>query len=215
MSEDFLIFDTKKNSKNREKIRKIIFGLKNNEVVFRLHQKMTKKSIKKIEKLFLDQNGLKQIMNQLLDYTKKLTKNRQNFWLRIDKKSSEKIEKLFLGQNFLKRIMSQLLDNTKKNKKSRKKNQKLIFGSELPEDFWIFDTKKWQKIEKKKSRKIDKNKGTKGEIRFLSYNNSPMQCHFHCFSRWLTVYFDLCFPTRTYFLNEIYCTYYRCTVYWW
>ena len=65
---------------------------------------MTKKSIKKIEKLFLDQNGLKQIMNQLLDYTKKLTKNRQNFWLRIDKKS-------------------------------RKKNQKLIFGSELPEDF--------------------------------------------------------------------------------
>ena len=38
---------------------------------------MTKKSIKKIEKLFLDQNGLKQIMNQLLDYTKKLTKNRQ------------------------------------------------------------------------------------------------------------------------------------------
>ena len=83
----------------------------------------------------MDQNGLKQIMNQLLDYTKKLTKNRQNFWLRIDKKSSEKIEKLFLGQNFLKRIMSQLLDNTKKNKKSRKKNQKLIFGSELPEDF--------------------------------------------------------------------------------
>ena len=27
----------------------------------------------------------------------------------------------------------------------------------------------------------------------------------HCFSRWLTVYFDSCFPTRTYFLklNEI------------
>ena len=86
-------------------------------------------------------------MNQLLDYTKKLTKNRQNFWLRIDKKSSEKIEKLFLGQNFLKRIMSQrklfsaqnclnqLLDNTKKKQKIEKKNQKLIFGSELPEDF--------------------------------------------------------------------------------
>ena len=53
---------------------------------------MTKKSIKKIEKLFLDQNGLKQIMNQLLDYTKKLTKNRQNFWLRIDKKSRKKIK---------------------------------------------------------------------------------------------------------------------------
>ena len=94
---------------------------------------MTKKSIKIIEKLFLDQ---KQIMNQLLDYTKKLTKNRQNFWLRIDKKSSEKIEKLFLGQNFLKRIMSQLLDNTKKMTTNReKKSKKLIFGSELSEDF--------------------------------------------------------------------------------
>ena len=91
---------------------------------------MTKKSIKKIEKLFLDQNGLKQIMNQLLDYTKKLTKNRQNFWLRIDKKSSEKIEKLFLGHNFLKRIMSQLLDNTKKMTTNREKKIKKI-------NFWV------------------------------------------------------------------------------
>ena len=51
---------------------------------------MTKNREKKIEKLFLAQNGLKQIMSQLLDYTKKLTKNRQ----------------FFLAQNCLKRIMS-------------------------------------------------------------------------------------------------------------
>ena len=64
-------------------------------------------------------------MSQPLEYTKK-----------NDKKSSEKIEKLFLGQNFLKRIMSQLLDNTKKMTTNReKKSKKLIFGSELYEDF--------------------------------------------------------------------------------
>ena len=59
-------------------------------------------------------------MSQLLEYTKKLTKNRE-----------KKIEKLFLVQNFLKRKMSQFLDNTKKNdKKSRKKIRKIIFGLE-------------------------------------------------------------------------------------
>ena len=41
---------------------------------------MTKNREKKIEKLFLAQNGLKQIMSQLLDYTKKLTKNQQFFF---------------------------------------------------------------------------------------------------------------------------------------
>ena len=35
---------------------------------------MTKKSRKKIQTLFLAQNSLKQIMSQLLDYTKKSTK---------------------------------------------------------------------------------------------------------------------------------------------
>ena len=65
---------------------------------------------------------------------KKLTKNR------------EKNRKLFSAQNCL----NQLLDNTNKNKKIEKKNQKFIFGSELSEDFLIFDTKKkFQKIEKK------------------------------------------------------------------
>ena len=33
---------------------------------------------KKFEKIFLAQNCLKRIMSQLLDYTKKLTKNREN-----------------------------------------------------------------------------------------------------------------------------------------
>ena len=52
--------------------------------------------------------------------TKKLTKNR------------EKNRKLFSAQNCL----NQLLDNTKKKTKNReKKIQKLIFGSELSEDF--------------------------------------------------------------------------------
>ena len=77
--------------------------------------------------------------------------------------------------------MSQLLDNTKKmtTNREQKKSKKLIFRSELSEDFWIFDTKKWQKMTKnreKKSRKINKNKVTKGEFRFVSYNNS--RCNF-------------------------------------
>ena len=53
----------------------------------------------------------------------------------MTKKSRKKIEKLFLVQNFLKRIMSQLLDNTKKMTKNREKIKKLIFGSELSENF--------------------------------------------------------------------------------
>ena len=85
---------------------------------------MTKNREKKIEKLFLVQNFLKRIMSQLLDNTKKMTKNRE-----------KKIEKLSLVQNFLKRIMSQLLDNTKKLQKIEKKIKKLIFGSELSENF--------------------------------------------------------------------------------
>ena len=68
---------------------------------------------------------------------KKLTKNR------------EKNRKLFSAQNCL----NQLLDNTKKEQKIEKKNQKFIFGSELSEDFLIFDTKK----NFKKSRKNSKN----------------------------------------------------------
>ena len=72
------------------------------------------------EKLFLAQNCLNQIMSQISDYTKKLTK--------IEKK----IEKLFLVQNFLKRNMSQILDYTKKLTKIEKKNRD-FFGSELSE----------------------------------------------------------------------------------
>ena len=53
---------------------------------------------------------------------------------KIDKKSKKNREKLFLAQNCLNRIISQLLDNTKKTDiKSRKKNLKIIFGSELSE----------------------------------------------------------------------------------
>ena len=37
--------------------------------------------------------------------------------------------------------------------KNREKIKKLIFGSELSQNFWIFDNKKWQKMEKK-NRKI-------------------------------------------------------------
>ena len=66
-------------------------------------------------------------MSQLLEYTKKLTKNRE-----------KKIEKLFLVQNFLKRKMSQFLDNTKKNdKKSRKKNSKNYFWPRIIASFSI------------------------------------------------------------------------------
>ena len=138
---------------------------------------MTKKSIKKIEKLFLDQNGLKQIMNQLLDYTKKLTKNRQNFWLRIDKKSSEKIEKLFLGQNFLKRIMSQLLDNTKKMTTNReKKSKKIIFGSELSEYFEFLTPKNNKKSRKKNREKLIKIKGPRVKSDF--YPTIIPRCNF-------------------------------------
>ena len=66
-------------------------------------------------------------MSQLLEYTKKMTKNREKknrkiilgsefseakneptfrLYQKIDKKSRKKIEKLFLVQNYLKRIMS-------------------------------------------------------------------------------------------------------------
>ena len=57
-------------------------------------------------------------MSQLLEYTKKLTKNQE-----------KKSKKLFLVQNFLKRKMSQFLDNTKKMTKNREKDSKIIFGS--------------------------------------------------------------------------------------
>ena len=61
-------------------------------------------------------------MSQLLDYTKKMEKSRKN------------IKKLLLAQIGLKRIMSQLLDYTGKiGKKLRKKNRKIIFGSDLSE----------------------------------------------------------------------------------
>ena len=75
---------------------------------------MTKNREKKIEKLFLVQNFLKRIMSQLLDNTKKMTKNREknqkiNFWVRIVWK--------FL--NFWQQ---------KNDKKWRKKNWKIIFG---------------------------------------------------------------------------------------
>ena len=67
--------------KNREKNRKIILGSEfskaKNELTFRIHQKMTKNRENKIEKLFLVQNFLKRIMSQLLDNTKKMTKNRE------------------------------------------------------------------------------------------------------------------------------------------
>ena len=70
-------------------------------------------------------------MNQLSDYTKKLTKKSRKIIFgsklsapnneptlrlhqKIDKKSSKIIRKLFLAQNCLKRIMSQLLEYTKK-----------------------------------------------------------------------------------------------------
>ena len=52
--------------------------------------------------------------------------------------------------------------------REQKKSKKLIFRSELSEDFWIFDTKKWQKMTKngeKKSRKINKNKVTNARVK--------------------------------------------------
>ena len=77
--------NTNKTKKNRGKKSKIIFGSEfsetNNEPTFRLHQKIDKNR----EKLFSAQR----IMSQLLDYTKKMTKNR------------EKIRKILLGQNCL------------------------------------------------------------------------------------------------------------------
>ena len=68
-------------TKIEKKNRKIILGSEfykaKNELTFRIHQKNEKKSRKKIEKLFLVQNFLKRIMSQLLDNTKKMTKNRE------------------------------------------------------------------------------------------------------------------------------------------
>ena len=81
----------KKLTKNRENNRKIIFGSElseaNDKPTFRFYQKIDKKS-KKMEKIFLAQNCLKRIMRQLLDYIKKIDKNRENksknyFWVRI------------------------------------------------------------------------------------------------------------------------------------
>ena len=124
-------------TKNREKNEKIIFGSElsapNNEPTLRWQQKNWQKIEKNIRKLFLAQNGLKKIMSQLLDYTKKL--------------------RIFLAQNCLKRIMSQLLEYTKKWQKiEKKKSRKIIFGSELFEpnnkpNFRLYQ--KLTKIEKK------------------------------------------------------------------
>ena len=48
----------------------------NNEPTFRLHIKLTKNRKKKFEKLLMAQICLIKIMSQLLDYTKKMAKNR-------------------------------------------------------------------------------------------------------------------------------------------
>ena len=84
-----------KMTKNREKNSKIIFGSEvseaNNEPTFRIHQKNRGKNRKIIFGSEFSE------MSQILEYTKKLTKNRE-----------KNIEKLFLVQNCLKRIMSQL-----------------------------------------------------------------------------------------------------------
>ena len=88
-------------------------------------------------KIFLAQHCLKRIMSQLLDHTKKLTKNREKIisgsklsapnnepTFRIHQKMTKSIKKsikIFLAQNCLKRITSQ-----KNDKKSRKKMEKLL-----------------------------------------------------------------------------------------
>ena len=70
-----LEYTKKIDKKSRKKNRKIIFGSElsktNNELTFRLHQKMTRNREKKIENLFLGQNFLERIMSQLLNNTKK------------------------------------------------------------------------------------------------------------------------------------------------
>ena len=63
-------------------------------------------------------------------------------------KNREKNRELFLAQNCLNRIISQLLYNTKKKDKIKKKIKKLIFGSELSEDFKFLTPKKWRKNSK-------------------------------------------------------------------
>ena len=110
-----------------KKIR-IFFGSELSET-----KKLTKKIEKKNrEKLFLARNCLHRIMSQLKKW-------HQKNWQKIKKNNSKIIcsskkdknrEKLFLAQNCLQRIMSQLQDDTKKIKK---KNSKIIFGSELSE----------------------------------------------------------------------------------
>ena len=77
-------------------------------------------------------------MSQLLDNTKKLTKNRK-----------KKFEKLLI--QIMIQIMSQLLDYTKKMAKNRGKNSKYIFCSDLSEtnNDPTFDYTKKDKIEKK------------------------------------------------------------------
>ena len=52
----------------------------------------------------------------------------------LEKLTKNLTKKLFLAQNCLKRIMSQLLDYIEKiGEKIEKKNQKIIFGSDLSE----------------------------------------------------------------------------------
>ena len=85
----------------------------------------------------MGQNFLKRIMSQLLDNTKKMTKNREKnqnnqfLGLKIFEfltpkkltKNREKNRKLFSAQNCL----NQLLDNTKKRQKIEKKKSKNSF----------------------------------------------------------------------------------------
>ena len=59
-----------------------------------------KKIDKNREKLFLTQNCLKRIMSQLLDYTEKLTKNRENnrkmiFGLELSEANNKPIFRLY------------------------------------------------------------------------------------------------------------------------
>ena len=107
------------------------------------------------------------VMSQLLEYTKKLTKNREkksknyswfrifwsekwaNFWITPKKwqKIEKKTRKLFLAQNGLHRIMSQLSDDTKKLTKNREKDSKIIFGSKWSEENNEPTFRLYQKIE--------------------------------------------------------------------
>ena len=69
---------------------KIIFGSElseaNNELTFRIHQKMTKNREKKIEKLFLAQNGLNEPTFRLYQ---KIDKNREFFGSELSEANNE------------------------------------------------------------------------------------------------------------------------------